>query len=39
MGKTPKSIKEEDVTKSPSSDLTSDKRSDDENDIHVEKVN
>lgn len=37
MGKTLKSIKEDDVTKSPSSDMTSDKRSDDENDIHVEK--
>uniref|UniRef100_A0A3B3Y4A7 ATP-dependent helicase CHD1-2/hrp3 HTH domain-containing protein n=1 Tax=Poecilia mexicana TaxID=48701 RepID=A0A3B3Y4A7_9TELE len=37
--KTLKSIKGDDVIKSPSSDLTSDKRSDDDNEIDVEKVN
>uniref|UniRef100_A0A3B5MFD7 Uncharacterized protein n=1 Tax=Xiphophorus couchianus TaxID=32473 RepID=A0A3B5MFD7_9TELE len=37
IGKTLKSIKGDDVIKSPSSDLTSDKRSDDENEIDVEK--
>uniref|UniRef100_A0A3B5MHD2 Uncharacterized protein n=1 Tax=Xiphophorus couchianus TaxID=32473 RepID=A0A3B5MHD2_9TELE len=35
IGKTLKSIKGDDVIKSPSSDLTSDKRSDDENEIDV----
>ncbi|XP_054880826.1 chromodomain-helicase-DNA-binding protein 1 [Poeciliopsis prolifica] len=37
ISKTLKSIKGDDVIKSPSSDLTSDKRSDDENEIDVEK--